>query len=222
MVAPGHRHLVAQVVRHRDVHRHVRERRLAPAGGHVQVIDELPDGLAHFRVAHPVAENEGRQVSVERAERLRARPFRLQNAEEVGHLAQGFAEMARRAARDAAHDSVEAFAQQLAQAPSGAIARKAVQIVDVIVARAVRPALFRVIDFVEPEVGDYFARYIIYQPRVAVAHVRVRVNPPVGFGQVFVDRFRAVDSGSAILFRALYGRCARFKIDDSCRGIVEH
>lgn len=143
--------------------RHVRERRLAPTRRNVQVIDELTNGLTDFAIIQLVKENIRRQIGVKRAERLSPGPFRLQDAQSR-HLTQRFAEMARRTAGNATLHTIETFAQQLAQAPPGAITGQAVQIMDVIIAFAMCFAFGRAIDFIQPIIPMTLPAMLLIKP----------------------------------------------------------
>ena len=82
-----HRHLLAQVLGARPVKRQVGKRRLcAPARGHVQVVDQLLDALAHLRVVHAIFADERGHIGVERGKGLRPGPLVLQRAQKVHHL----------------------------------------------------------------------------------------------------------------------------------------
>ena len=198
-LAGDHRNLLAQILRAHPVEREVRERRLrAPARRHVEVVDQLLDALLDRVVAHRVAADERRHVGVERRERLRARPFVLQRAEEVHDLADGARHVLRRAGLDLAGHAVQALVQQLAQRPAGAVAGEHVEVVDVDVAFAVRAPDLRRVDVGQPVVGDDLARDVEDQAAQRIALVGVGVDAPVLLLEVFVDRRGDVDQRLAI------------------------
>ncbi len=194
-VLPGdHRHLFAQVFRADPVEGEVGEGRLrAPARGHVEVVDQLLDALAHLLVAHAVLAHEGRQVGVEGAEGLRTGPLVLQRAEEVDDLADGAAQVLGRPGLDLAGHAVQALVQQRAQAPAGAIAAEHVEVVDVDVGLPVGLPGFGRVDVVEPVVGDDLTRDVEDEPTQRIALVGIGVDAPVALLQVFGDRRLDVD-----------------------------
>ena len=180
--------LLAQVVRADPVEREVGKRRLrTPARWHVEVEDQLLHVLAHVFVAQAVLADVGRHIGVEGAERLRAGPFVLQGAQEIDDLADGARHVFRRARFDLARHAIQAFMQQGAQRPAGAIAGQHVEVVDVQRRFAVRRAHFRRIHLVQPVVGDDLARHIEDQATQRVTLVGVGVHAPVAPLQVFID-----------------------------------
>lgn len=146
----------------------------------------------NLRVAQLIFKDVGGQIGVEAAKRLRPRPFALQNPQKVRHLPQRFAEVARRFGLHAAPHTVETFVQKRAQAPTRAVARQAVEIVDVIIAASVRRPFVGGIDFVQPVVGDHLAGGVVDQPRVGVAGVGVGGDTPVVAADIFAHGLIAV------------------------------
>ena len=187
-------HLLAQVVRADPVEGEVGERRLrAPARRHVEVEDQLLHVLAHVFVAQAVLADVGRHVGVEGAERLRAGPLVLQGAEEVDDLADGARHVLRRPGLDLARHAIQAFVQQGAQRPAGAVAGQHVEVVDVQGRFAVRRAHVGRIHLLQPVVGDDLARHIEYQAAQRVTLVGVGVDTPVAPLQVFIDGCGDID-----------------------------
>jgi hypothetical protein len=184
--------LLGQVFWGRDVQGDVGEGRLAPARGDVQVVYELPDGLFDLGIGQVIAEYVRGEVGIKAAERLGAGPLGLQNAHEVGHLAQGLAEMPWRAGGHATRHAVEALVEQGAQAPPRAVAREAVQVVDMVGPGAVRAALFCGVDCVQPEVCDDLSGDVVDEARVGVPRVRVGLDSPVRAGDILRDGGGAV------------------------------
>ena len=109
----------------------------APTGGHVEVIDELLQALLDLLEAQAIQADEGGHVGIEAGERLGTGPLVLQGAEEVDGLAASAGEVARWMRGDRARNPAEAFLEELAQGPAGAVAGEAVEVVDVNVAGAV-------------------------------------------------------------------------------------
>ena len=77
--------------------------------------------------------------------------------------------------------------QQRSQRPPCAVARKHVQVVHVEATFAVGGGYFTGVVMIQAVVGDSLAGNIEYQPVQGIALVGVRVDPPVGPAQVFVD-----------------------------------
>ncbi|MNI35390.1 hypothetical protein D3C73_894130 [compost metagenome] len=198
-LAADHRDLLFEVLRAHPVERQVGERCLgAPARRHVEVVDELLDRLAHLVETQLVLAHVRRQVSVEGAERLGAGPFVLQGAEEVDHLAQGAAQVLRRAGFHPARYAVEAFVQQGSQRPASTVAGEHVEVVHMQVSLPVRLADGFAVDLVQPVVGGDLARHVQYQPAQGITLVGVGLYSPVFTVEVFVHRGRDFDHGSAV------------------------
>ena len=188
LAARDHGHLGCEVLGADPVEGEVGERRLrAPARGHVEVVDELLDALAHVLVVEALEANERRHVGVEARERLRAGPLVLERAEEVDDLPDGGREVLGRARLDLAGDAVEALGEERAQGPARAVAGEHVEVVDVEVAAAVRLASLGRVDVAQPVVGDDLARGVEDEPAERVALVGVRVDAPVAAVQVLLD-----------------------------------
>ena len=186
--------LVRQVVRARPVESEVREGALAaPARGHVQVVDELLHALHDLLVLHVVQSHEGRHVGVEGRERLGARPFVLKGAEEVDYLAAGRREMLGRGRGDRATHAIEALLDEALERPARAVSGEHVEVVDVVVALAVRRANLRSVDVFEPVVGDDLARRIQDQATQRIPLVCVGVDSPIGAIEVLLDGCNSVD-----------------------------
>ena len=149
---------VGQVIRARPVEGQVREGALAaPARGHVQVVDEFLHALNDLVVLHVVQAHEGGHVGVEGGERLGTRPLILEGSEEVDDLPAGRGEVARRGRGNCAAHSVEALLNEALEGPAGAVSGEHVEVVDVIVALAVRGTDLRRVDVLKPVVGDDLA-----------------------------------------------------------------
>ena len=193
------RDLVAQLRRADPVEGQVRERSLrAPARGHVEVEHELLDRLLDLVVREAVDPDEGREVRVEAGERLRARPFVLQRAQEVDHLAQRRGEVLRRGGGHRAGDAAEALLEQCPQRPAGAVSGEHVQVVDVDGAFAVRGAGLGREHVVQPVVRHDFAGGVQHHAAQAEVLVRVGVDPPVGVVEVLVDRRARIDEAGRV------------------------
>ena len=125
LLAADDRGQFGEVVRNRPVERDVRERRLrAPARRRVHAENEGFDALFDFAVGKVVGLDEGRQIGVERRERLRARPFVLHNAEEVDHLVAERGQMRGRRRRDLARNAAQPLLNELFERPARAVARQ--------------------------------------------------------------------------------------------------
>ena len=186
--------LVREVVRARPVEGQVRERALAtPARGHVQVVDELLHALHDILVFHVVQAHEGRHVGVEGGEGLGARPLVLEGAEEVDDLAAGRGEVLGRGRGDRATNTVETFLDEALERPAGAVSGEHVEVVDVVVALAVRGANLGGVDVFEPVVGDDLARRVQDKASERIPLVRVGVHPPVGAVEVLLHGSDGVD-----------------------------
>ena len=199
MAFAGERNLLAQIARHRPVDRHVREGRLPPAGRHVQIVHETAEILLHALETQAVAEHVGSQIRIERAECLRTRPLALQNAEEIGHLPESFAEMARRAAVHAAAHTIETLIQQIAQAPPGAVPCQAVEIVDMNIPVPVRGTFPGGIHLVEPVIRNHLARRIVDQPGIGIRRIGIGRNAPVRLPHILFHRLAAVHERIAVV-----------------------
>ncbi len=211
LLAGDDRNLLLQVVRAGPVEGQVGEGRLrAPARGHVEVVDQFLDVLAHFLVTHAVLAHEGRHVGIEGREGLRPRPFVLHGAEEIHDLPHRARHVPRRPGLDLARHAVQAFVQQRAQRPAGAVAGQHVEVVDVDVALAVRGAGLGRIDVRQPVVGGDLAGDVEDQPAERIALVGVGIDPPVGAGEVFVDRAFDIDLHLALAAQ----RRVPFAVDD--------
>ena len=97
-------------------------------------------------------------------------------------------------------NAVEAFAQQSAQRPAGAIARQHVEIVDVDIGLAVRPADGGGIDLVEPVIGDHLAGDVEDHAAQGIALIGIGLDAPVGAAEIFLDGVGHID------LRAAHGR----------------
>ncbi|KAF5041505.1 hypothetical protein DSECCO2_522260 [anaerobic digester metagenome] len=185
----------------------------APARGGVEVEDELLHGLLDFAVGKAVLAHERGEVGVHVVEGLRPGPFVLQRAEEVDHLAEHGVEVLGRAGAGAP-GQVEAFEQQVAQAPAGAVAGEAERkVVDVEVAVVVGLAHFLGI-FAERVAGLHRAGEVQHEPLERVGHVGVFRHAPVGLGDVVVDDVGDVEVGGFLLAQF----AALFAVDDVAPG----
>jgi len=206
-----HRYLLAQIFRAHPVEGQVGKRRLgAPARRHVEVVDELLHRLAHLGVSQLILAHIGRQVGIERAERLGAGPFVLQGAEEIDHLPQGAAQVLGRHRFDTARHAIEAFVQQRTQRPAGAIPGEHVEVMDMQIRLAVRAADLLAVDLVEPIVGGDLARHVQHQPTQGVALVGIGLHTPVFAVEVFVHRGGDFHQGLAVAAQA----AVLFAVDD--------
>ena len=132
----------------------------APARGHVQVVDELLHALNDLVVLHVVQAHEGCHVGVEGGKCLGARPLVLEGAEEVDDLAARRGEVLGRGRGDRAAHAIETFLDEALEGPSGAVPGEHIEVVDVVVALAVRGANLGGVDVFEPVVGDDLARRV--------------------------------------------------------------
>ena len=186
--------LVGQVVRARPVEGQVREGALAaPARGHVQVVDELLHALNNVVVLHVVQAHEGRHVRVEGGERLGTRPLVLEGAEEIDDLAARRREVLGRGRGDRAAHTVEALLDEALEGPARAVPGEHVEVVDVVVALAVRGADLGSVDVFKPVVGDDLARRVQDQATERVPLVGVGVDSPVGAVEVLLHGCDGVD-----------------------------
>ena len=186
--------LVGQVVRARPVEGQVREGALAaPARGHVQVVDELLHALNDVLILHVVQAHEGRHVRVEGGERLGTRPLVLEGAEEIDDLAARRREVLGRGRGDRAAHAVEALLDEALEGPARAVSGEHVEVVDVVVALAVRGADLGRVDVFEPVVGDDLARRVQDQAAERIPLVRVGVDSPVGAVEVLLNGCNSVD-----------------------------
>ena len=186
--------LVREVVRARPVEGQVRERALAaPTRGHVQVVDELLHALHDVLVLHVVQAHEGGHVGVEGGERLGARPLVLESAEEVDDLAARRGEVLGRGRGDRAAHAVEALLDEALEGPAGAVSGEHVEVVNVVVALAVRRADLGGIDVFEPVVGDDLARRVQDESAERIPLVRVGIHPPIGAVEVLLHGCDGVD-----------------------------
>ena len=185
---------VGQVIRARPVEGQVREGALAaPARGHVQVIDELLHALNDLVVLHVVQAHEGGHVGVEGGERLGTRPLILESSEEVDDLPAGRGEVARRGRGNCAAHSVEALLDKALEGPSRTVPGEHVEVVDVVVALAVRGTDLGGVDVLEPVVGDDLARRVQDEATERVPLVRVGVDSPIGAVEVFLHGCNGVN-----------------------------
>lgn len=100
--------------------------------------------------------------------------------------------MAGRPAVYAAAHAVEPFIQKVAQAPARAVARQAVQVVNVVVPFPMGGAFPCGIDLVQPIVGDHLASGVVDQPGIGICGVGVGGDAPVALADVFLHRQLAV------------------------------
>ncbi|MNN02650.1 hypothetical protein D3C81_1153170 [compost metagenome] len=199
----NHRDLLAQIFRADPVEGQVGKGCLgAPARRHVEVVDELLDGLADLFVGQPVLAHIGRQVGVEGTEGLGPGPLVLQRAKEIDHLPQGAAQVSGRPGLDPSGYAIEAFVQQGAQRPAGTVAGEHIQVMHVQVGFAMGTANGFAVDLIEPVVGGDFAGDIEHQPAQRVTLVGVGLNPPVFTVEVLVHRGRHFDQGLAVATQA--------------------
>ena len=186
--------LVREVVRACPVEGQVREGALAaPARGHVQVVNELLHALHDVLVLHVVQAHEGCHVGVKGGEGLGARPLVLEGAEEVDDLPAGRGEVARRGRCDRAAHTVEALLDEALEGPARAVPGEHVEVVDVVVALAVRGADLGRVDVFEPVVGDDLARRVQDEATERIPLVRVGVHPPIGAVEVLLHGCDGVD-----------------------------
>ncbi|MCY1226737.1 hypothetical protein D3C72_1544670 [compost metagenome] len=106
--------------------------------------------------------------------------------------------MFRRVGLDLARHAVEAFRQQLAQRPAGAVAGQHVEVMDMQVAVAMRLPGFGAEDVRQPVVGRDLAGDIEDQSAQAVALVGVGAHAPVALGQVFLHGAGHVDLAAGL------------------------
>ena len=167
----------------------------APAAGDVEVEDEFLHLLLDVLVAEVVEADEGGHVGVEGAEGLRTGPFVLEGSEEVDDLTAGGGEVLGWEGGDGAGDAVEAFFEELAEGPAGAVAGEHVEVVDVDGAVAVGFAGGGAVDVAEPVVGDDLTGGVEHHAAQGVVLVGVGVDAPVAAVEVFVDGGGDVDDG---------------------------
>ncbi|MNF87033.1 hypothetical protein D3C84_694870 [compost metagenome] len=152
----------------------------------------------------------GRQVGVERTERLGTGPFVLQGAKEIHHLPQGTAQVLRRTGFDPSRHTVEPFVQEGAQRPSGTITGEHVEVVHMQIRLAVGLADGFAVDLVQPVVGGDLARHVQHQPAQGIALIGVGLDPPVFTVEVFVHGGGDLDQGPAVAAQA----SVLFAVDD--------
>ena len=198
------RHLLAQIFRAHPVEGQVGKRRLrAPARRHVQVVDQLLDRLLDAGVIELVLAHIRRHVGIEGTERLRAGPFVLQRAEKIDDLPDCARHVLRRAGFDLARHAVQAFIEQGAQRPAGAIAGQHVEVMDVQIGIAMRVADLRRIHMAEPVIGDHLARHVEDQSAQRITLIGIGVDAPVALLQIFVHRRFDVDQRLAVVAQLL-------------------
>ena len=171
----------------------------SPAGGDIQVEDELLHALAHVGVGESVLADIRRKVGVEGTEGLRPGPLVLEGAEEVHHLAHRGAQVLRRAGLDLVRHAVEALPEELAERPSGAVTREHVEVVDVEVPLAVGVPDLRRVDVAEPVVGRHLAGDREDHTAKGESLIRIGVDPPVGAVDVLAHRADRINHAGAIL-----------------------
>ena len=124
-----------------------------------------------------------------------AGPLVLEGAEEVDDLPAGGGEVLGWEGGDGAGDAVEAFFQELAEGPAGAVAGEHVEVVDVDGAVAVGFSGGGAVDVTEPVVGDDLAGGVEHHAAQGVVLVCVGINTPVAAVEVFINSGGDVDDG---------------------------
>src|SRR5690606_19505735 len=95
--------------------------------------------------------------------------------------------------------AIETLVEQYAQAPPGTVTREAVEVVDMDIAIAVCVSLFLAVYFIQPIVGNYLTRGIVYQSGTGIGNIRVGVDTPVRLGDIFLDGLRTIDIGGVFV-----------------------
>ena len=177
--------MLLQVFRNDPVKGQVGKRRLTPTAGDVESENKLLNVLFDFLIVEIVVSNERSQERVKRTERLSARPFRLERAEEVDNLSQRGVKMFGRSGRGASAFSLEPAFEKLSQAPAGAVADDAAgEVVKMEIAVFVRFCNFFRVDVFQCIISDDGAGDVVEQAGVRIACVRVLVDAPVVLNQI--------------------------------------
>ena len=138
---------------------------------------------------------EGREVGIEGAERLRARPFVLHDAEEVDHLVAQRREVLGGGGGNLARNAAQPLLDELFERPARAVARQHGQIVDVDFRVAVRVRHFLVVNFRKPVVGGDGAAVGEDEPAYRIGHGRILLHAPVGRLYIAVHERLVVEHG---------------------------
>ena len=198
--------LVLQVGGNGPVEGQVGEGRLpAPAGGHVEAVDELLDVLLDAIVVELVVADERRQQGVDAGEGLGPGEFALHGADIIDHVQGGRLEVLGRRGMDLVGNVAEAAPEEIFQGPAGAISDDGIgQVVEVEVAVLVGLLDGLGIDVVEGVVGEDLAGDPGIQPGKAHrAFIGVFPDLPVVVGDVVLDEALQVDAGLLGLADAL-------------------
>ena len=187
---------LGQIVWNYPVQSDVGERRLrAPSGRSVYTVNEALDALLDLFVGEVVNLDERRKIGVEGAERLRACPFVLHDAEEVDHLIAESAEVAGRRAGDFARHAAQTFHNKLFQGPTGTITREHAEVVDMDIRVAMSLFDFFVVDFGKPVVGGDRAAVGKDKSADGIGNGGVLLHTPVVDFKIVADRGLVVKHG---------------------------
>ena len=105
--------LISQILRAHPVKREIRERRLrAPAGRHIQVINQLLNALKNLLVRQIVLTDVRCHIGVKRRKCLSPRPLVLHRAKEIHDLTGGGRKMLRRPGFHLPGNPIQSFLQK--------------------------------------------------------------------------------------------------------------
>ena len=176
--------------RHRKVEREVGKRALeAHPRRHVQVEDELLEGLLHLVVREVVLANERRAVGVETAPRLRPCRLALGGERGVDDLAQEAAKVPGGLGLDLARHAAEAPDEKLPQVPACAVRAEEAQIVDVGVAGFVALTHLGGVYLVQPVMPGEELADVVVQAVDGPLLVGVLLGLPVAVLEVAAEHF---------------------------------
>ena len=185
---------LGKVVRNGPVEGYVAERRLrAPAARNIHAVYEALYRLLHFVIAQFIRFYEGREIGVEGAERLRARPFVLHYAEEVHHLVAKSGKVLGGRGGYLARNAAQTLFDELTERPARAVTGEHRKIVKMYVRPAVRVGYLLVVNFAEPVVGGYRAGVGEDESAHRISDGAVLLHAPVVDLEVVVDDLFVVE-----------------------------
>ena len=139
------RYLIREILWHYPVNGDIGKGALSPACRNIEVVDKTSYGFFDLFIGELILKYIGCEIGVKRGKCLCSRPLTLQYPEEICHLPQCLPEMPRRATLYPASDTIETLIQQYPQTPACTVARKTIQIMDMVISITVSTALFLII-----------------------------------------------------------------------------